>query len=277
MARDFYHSKEYKERQSIITKKNWERGIFDFRFKREQRKCVRKECDSIFEVIPSDPKIYCSQRCAALINNKERNPPSQETRLKVSKSLKGSRSPFKGLIKVPRVEIICANPRCGKVFLKERWANRRFCSNKCAMAVIGGKPTSPKAARGKAGIRRDISKAIYFYSRWEANIARLFNFLKIKWEYQPKTFDLQTQNYTPDFYLPGRNEYIEVKNFLWKYSKIRDKKFRKLYPALKLHLLLKEEYLELEKKYSSHIKNWEYKNSPFDSGKIIKPLVLRKI
>jgi hypothetical protein len=39
----------------------------------------------------------------------------------------------------------------------------KFCSNKCAMAVIGGKPTSPKAARGKAGIRKDVSNEIYFY------------------------------------------------------------------------------------------------------------------
>jgi len=263
MIYNFYNSNDYKEKQSIITKENWKKGIFNFRFKRERRKCARKECGKIFEVIPSDPKIYCSQRCSTLVNNKRRNPPSQETRLKISKSLKGHRSPFKGIIKISRVKTICANPRCGKVFLRERWTKKQFCNNKCAMAVIGGKPTSPKAARGKAGIRKDISKTIYFYSRWEANIARLFNFTGIKWEYQPKIFDLRSQNYTPDFYLPDSSTYIEVKNFLWKYSKIRDRKFRKLYPTIKLHLLLKEEYLELEKKYSPLIKNWEYKNSPF--------------
>ena len=131
------------------------------------------------------------------------------------------------------------------------------------MNVIGGRPTSPKAARGKAGIRKDISKTIYFYSRWEANISRLFNYLGIKWLYQPKIFDLGSQNYTPDFYLPKYNTYIEVKNFLWKYSKIRDMKFRKLYPNINLILLLKKDYLKLEEKYSLFIKNWEYKNTPF--------------
>ena len=164
---------------------------------------------------------------------------------------------------MPRVKTICANPQCRKVFLREPWVIRKFCSVRCSIAVTGGRPTSPKAARGKAGIRKDISKTIYFYSRWEANIARLFNYLGIKWIYQPRTFDLGSQNYTPDFYLPDYSTYIEVKNFLWKYSKIRDRKFRKLYPDINLILLLKKDYLELEKKYSHLIKNWEYKNSPF--------------
>jgi hypothetical protein len=131
------------------------------------------------------------------------------------------------------------------------------------MKVIGGRPTSPKASRGKVGIRKDIDNNIYFYSRWEANMTRLFNFLCIKWIHQPRMFDLGSQNYTPDFYLPDYDLYIEVKNFLGKYSKIRDRKFRKLYPNINLILLLKKDYLELEEEYSYLIKNWEYKNSPF--------------
>jgi len=263
MPHDFYNTQEYKNKQSAITKENWKKGIFDFHFKREKRKCDRDGCGQIFEVILSNPKIYCSQRCATLVNNKKRKPPSQETKLKISKALKGTKNPFKGIIKAPRLRIVCANPRCKRIFLAERWTHRRFCSNKCAMQVLGGKPTSPKAARGKAGIRKDINETIYFYSRWEANIARLFNYFNIKWEYQPKTFDLVSQNYTPDFYLPDCDIFIEVKNFLWQYSEIRDKKFRKLYPNINLILLLKKDYLELEKKYSHLIKKWEYKNSPF--------------
>ncbi len=128
---------------------------------------------------------------------------------------------------------------------------------------MGGKPTSAKASRGKAGIRKDISETIYFHSRWEANYARMLNYLGVKWEYEPKTFDLGMQNYTPDFYLPETDEYIEVKNFLWKYSKIRDEKFRKLYPGIKLKMILKEDYLKLQEKYAKLIKDWEYNNSPF--------------
>jgi len=268
MADSFYNTKEYKEKQSAITKENWRKGIFDFRYKREKRRCARKECGKVFEVIPSDPQVYCSQNCSCKVNNVKRGPRSKKTRLKISRALqrrrlKGFKNPFKGVIKVSRVKVICANPKCKKVFLIERWMKRKFCSNQCAMDVIGGYSTSPKAARGKAGIRKDIDNGIYFYSRWEANIARLFNYLGIKWIHQPRTFDLGSQNYTPDFYLPDYNVYIEVKNFLWKYSRIRDRKFRKLYPDINLILLLKKDYLKLEKKYSHLIKNWEYKNSPF--------------
>ncbi|PIS39114.1 MAG: hypothetical protein COT34_00040 [Candidatus Nealsonbacteria bacterium CG08_land_8_20_14_0_20_43_11] len=270
MGHDFYYSQEYKEKQSVIMKENWKKGVFDFIFKREKRICARKECGKIFEVKQSDPKIYCCRSCAGKVNNVGRVLP-EETKLKIAKALTGRKNPHSGTggggggrKKVPRIETVCANPKCRKVFLKEQWKIRKFCSNKCAMKVIGGKPTSPKAARGKAGIRKGIDDKIYFYSRWEANFARLLNYFNIKWEYQPKTFDLKTQSYTPDFYLPNHDVFIEVKNFLWKYSKIRDRKFRKLYPNIKLILLLKKDYLELEKKYSQFIKNWEYKNSPFE-------------
>jgi len=272
MTHDFYNNQEYKEKQSTITKENWKKGIFNFHFRREKRSCNRKGCNNIFETIPSDSRIYCSRSCSGKVNNINRGPLPEEVKLKIAAKLKDRKNPHAGIIKIPRIEILCANPKCGKLFLIERWMKRKFCSNDCAMAVIGGKPTSPKAARGKAGIRKDISAIIYFYSRWEANIARLFNYLGVKWLYQPKTFDLGSQNYTPDFYLPDRNAYVEVKNFLWKYSKIRDRKFRKIYPDINLTLLLKKNYLKLENKYSKFIENWEYKNSPFFCEKIIKPL-----
>ncbi len=267
MRYNFYNSKEYKEKQSALTRENWKKGVFDFRRKREKRICGRKGCSKIFEVIPSNSKIYCSRSCAAKVNNIKRGYWPNEIKLKIAEALKGRKNPYKGTIKVPRIKIICANPRCGKVFLKEKWMrNRKFCSNKCTMEVIGGRPTSPKAARGKAGVRKDIDKNIYFYSRWEANIARLFNLLGVKWIHQAKIFDLVSQTYTPDFYLPEYNIYIEVKNFLWRYSKIRDRKFRKFYPEIILILLLKKDYLEFEKKYSHFIKNWEFRNSPFPNN-----------
>jgi hypothetical protein len=167
MADSFYNTKEYKEKQSAITKENWKRGIFNFHYKREKRRCARKECGKVFKVISSDPQVYCSQSCSCKVNNAKRGPLSKKTRLKISRALQGRRfkgfkNPFKGVLKVPRVKVICANPKCKKVFLIERWMKRKFCSNQCAIDVIGGHSTSPKAARGKAGIRKDIDNNIYF-------------------------------------------------------------------------------------------------------------------
>ena len=128
----------------------------------------------------------------------------------------------------------------------------------CSIHHIGSRPTSPRAARAKAGIRYDIDPNLYFFSRWEANFARILNLLKVKWKFQPKTFELKTQKYTPDFYLSGEDTYVEIKNFLSEYSRKRDSEFRELYPDIKLKLILKVDYLELQEKFSLLIKNWEF-------------------
>lgn len=263
MPHNFYYSKEYREKQRVRMIENWRRGIFDFNYKREKRNCVADKCQKVFEVQLSDPKRFCSRSCAAKFNNIKRGELPEETRRKIARALKGRESPYKGVIKVPREGRKCSNSSCGKLFSVERYRSKKFCSNQCAMNIIGRRPTSPRAARGKAGIRKDISKTTYFYSRWEANMARLFNFLGIKWIHQPRSFDIGSQRYTPDFYLHDLHIYIEVKNFMWKYSKIRDEKFRKTYPNINLILISKKEYSELEEAYSYFIKSWEYKNSPF--------------
>ena len=96
-------------------------------------------------------------------------------------------------------------------------------------------------------------------------MARLYAYLNIKWQYAPKAFDIGNQMYTPDFYLPETDTYVEVKNFWWKYSIERDKKFRKRYKHVRLDVILKDEYLKLEKQYATSIPAWEYKNSKFEN------------
>ncbi|MDD4990407.1 MAG: hypothetical protein PHW31_03800 [Candidatus Pacebacteria bacterium] len=262
MPYDFYQSEKYHGKQSELTKENWKKGIFNFHYKKEKRICLRDGCNNYFEVIPSDKKVYCCSSCFAKVNNAKRGPMAESIKLKISRSLKGRTNSHIGR-GITKIEIVCANPRCQKIFFSERWRHRKYCSNDCVMAVIGGKPTSPKSSKGKGGVRADIDSNIYFYSRWEANFARLLNFFNIKWEYQSKTFDLIIQKYTPDFYLPECKTYIEIKNFLWTYSAIRDKKFRELYPETRLILLLKENYLILEKQYGKNVSNWEFRSTPF--------------
>lgn len=219
-------------------------------------------------VAACDPKKYCTQSCAAKVRNANYNTRSIETRRKISQALLGQHhhrngyvNLLKGRIKVPRKEIVCANHNCGKKFLVERWKKTKYCSIHCLIRDIGSRPTSPKASKGKNGIRKDISPTINFYSRWEANIARLFTLPKIKWEYAPQSFDIGGQRYTPDFYLPDKDVYVEVKNFWWSYSKMRDQKFRKRYPNIRLEVILKDEYVWLEKYFSHLVPHWEYKNS----------------
>ena len=200
MKHDFYNSKEYRELQSQKMKESWKKGLFDFRYNQEERVCARDGCKNIFQVKKSDQKVYCGSSCAAKVNNIKRGPRPESVRLKISQALEGTPNPYKGIRKVPLAERICVNPKCNKKFFCERYERKKFCSIQCAMAVIGGKPTSPKASRGKAGIRKDINNHTYFYSRWEANVARLFNYLNIEWVHELKTFNLKTAQ-TPHIHL----------------------------------------------------------------------------
>jgi len=95
-------------------------------------------------------------------------------------------------------------------------------------------------------------------------MARLYTYLKVQWEYTPRSFDIGGHTYTPDFYLPETDTYVEVKNFWGEYSRIRDTKFRATHPEVHIEVILKNVYLELEQTYAHLIPNWEYKNSIFN-------------
>ena len=78
----FYNLVAYRERQTEITKENWQKGIYDFFRKREKRRCANPDCGKWFEVKPADEKRYCSRKCAAQINNPKRSNMSSQVKLK---------------------------------------------------------------------------------------------------------------------------------------------------------------------------------------------------
>lgn len=117
-------------------------------------------------------------------------------------------------------------------------------------------------SRGIAGEREDLGNVL-FRSSWEANIARYMNFLKIRWEYEKYefVFDEFTKgciSYTPDFYLPEFDIWIEVKGWMNEKSIKKLESFKKYYPSEygKLILIDKKKYLEIEK-WKEPIRNWE--------------------
>ncbi|MDP4001586.1 MAG: hypothetical protein Q8P69_00870 [bacterium] len=257
MKHIFYSSPLYRSKQAEITKRGWQKGKYKNQITAlEVRVCARVGCKKHFKVKKFDPKKFCSQSCSAKVNNSNRPAMTLETKLKIAGSMFGRPSIFKGKILVQRLNKKCR--KCGKSFNTTRWQNHLYCSVNCAMKDIGGRPTSPKAARAKSGIRLDIDSQIYFFSRWEANFARILNLLKIKWVFQPGVFDLKFQKYTPDFYLPEYDLYVEIKNFLSDYSARRDMAFRKLYPDKNLLLILRPEYTKLQSDFAEYIEEWEF-------------------
>ena len=71
----------------------------------------------------------------------------------------------------------------------------------------------------------------------------------VKWYYEPKYFDLilneKETSYTPDFYIPSQDKYIEIKGYWRDDSKEKYELFLKTYPEIKIKLLMLEDLKEL--------------------------------
>ena len=255
-----YLDPEYRKRQAEITKTAWLLGKYDFkRVPSIKKLCENPKCNNFIFLKPHELKFrkYCSQKCSALVSNPGRKV-SEVTKQKISEAIKGTHPKITRYF--PKIGIKCNNPLCNKLMSLPPWLAKRqkYCSRKCAIAIIGRMTTSAKASKGKPGIRMDVSPTICFYSTWEANVARVYNLVGIEWLYAPKIFDLGKHTYRPDYYLPDFDTYVEVKNFMGEYSLERDQTFRKKFPNIKLELILRKEYTEIKTNYKYFIKNWEY-------------------
>jgi len=78
-------------------------------------------------------------------------------------------------------------------------------------------------------------------SSWEIKYAKYLDKLGINWRYEFKTFDLGNTTYTPDFYLPNQDLYIEIKGWSSDVFIKKFKLFKKLYPKIKIDVLHKEQ------------------------------------
>ncbi len=92
-----------------------------------------------------------------------------------------------------------------------------------------------------------IYKGNNMRSSWEIIYAKWLDKQKIKWVYESITFDLGNTTYTPDFYLPERNKYIEVKGYWREDAKIKFKLFKKLYPKITILIIGKKDIKRINK------------------------------
>jgi hypothetical protein len=89
-------------------------------------------------------------------------------------------------------------------------------------------------------------KGVWMRSTWEVAYANYLDKNKIKWLYEPKTFDLGNSTYTPDFYLPETDTYIEIKGFITVEFKRKYRIFKKKFKTIKLRVI-KEKQLKKER------------------------------
>jgi hypothetical protein len=83
-------------------------------------------------------------------------------------------------------------------------------------------------------------------SNWEMVFAQYLDKQKIKWQYEPKTFNLGNTTYTPDFYLPEINIYIEVKGYKSDIFKNKIKLFYLKFSGIHLEVIDKERLIQLK-------------------------------
>ena len=100
---------------------------------------------------------------------------------------------------------------------------------------------------------------IRFAHASERQFAQLLDFYQIEWEYEPTSFDIDwdesgevTQRFTPDFYLPDFDLYIEITTLNQKLVTKKNRKVRQLrqrYPEVRCKIFYQRDYLSLVSKY----------------------------
>src|SRR5919201_6655632 len=125
----------------------------------------------------------------------------------------------------------------------------------------------PRRSRGRRRVSRAAeaeipalgSDAVAFAHASERQFAQLLDFYQIDWEYEPTSFDLEwdrdgnvTQRFTPDFYLPAYDLYIEITTLNQKLVTKKNRKVRRLrelYPEGNCKIFYQRDYLSLVTKY----------------------------
>ena len=93
----------------------------------------------------------------------------------------------------------------------------------------------------------------------EEAFAKILDFYGIKWQYEPRTFPLEWNEkgevvtaFTPDFYLPSQDLYIELTTLRPKLTTIKNRKVRlmqELYPEIHIKLMRRREMRDMMVKY----------------------------
>lgn len=77
----------------------------------------------------------------------------------------------------------------------------------------------------------------WFRSGWEANFAKLLTFSGYKWRYEFTKFFFDNTSYTPDFYIPEWDLYIEIKGWYSNKNKRKMRRFKHLFSKINLIIL----------------------------------------
>ncbi len=110
---------------------------------------------------------------------------------------------------------------------------------------LGSMPAEPR-------LQLRPNRTCCFAHPTEEELARIFTFYRIRWDYEPTSFHLEfddtgrpIEQVTPDFYLPDHDLYIELTTMRQSLVTRKNRKIRRLkefFPALNVKLLYRKDY-----------------------------------
>lgn len=183
-------------------------------------------CKKAYHLPPSksSKSKFCSRACkdsSATIYNDKANCLSCKKEFIVKKGKKYcNRECYLNENKKPRIDLKCEF--CGKDYKKPIGEKTKYCSKTCQYtAQSSGFHEIP--SNGRMGFRKDLPDMYFFKSSLEADYARWCEATNKPYVYEHKTFtvkyDGRDKQYTPDFYHPDEDRYVELKAIR------RDRKF----------------------------------------------------
>src|SRR5262245_27404749 len=102
-------------------------------------------------------------------------------------------------------------------------------------------------------------KQVTFVHPSEEQFARILDFYQVAWEYEPRTFPLKwdeagnvTEAFSPDFYLPDQDLYIELTTMAQRLITKKHRKLRRLkelYPEINVKLINRADFKQMMLKY----------------------------
>ena len=104
-----------------------------------------------------------------------------------------------------------------------------------------------------------MDSATPFAHASEAEMARILDFYQVRWEYEPHTFPILwnldgavVESFSPDFYLPDLDLYLEMTTLRQKLVRKKNRKLRRLrelYPSINIKLFYARDFRALMLKY----------------------------
>ena len=106
-------------------------------------------------------------------------------------------------------------------------------------------------------------RSVAFAHESERHIAEILDMYDIEWQYEPTTFELSRRAdgslesaFSPDFYLPAFDLYVEVTTMAQKHVTKKNRKLRQLreqYPHINAKILYLRDYQALVSTHLPHV------------------------